>query len=92
MHSDAARPYPVDYIHPTGEQARIDFTWGAPQKVAPIGIIIWVKDGEGYAKLGETTGEWQTFRDAKLHGIELASKLISLYAGLSDVLGWVEAR
>ena len=46
MHSDAARPYPVDYIHPTGEQAKIDFVWGDPKSVAPIGIVIWVKDGE----------------------------------------------
>ena len=52
------RPYPVDYTHPTGEEAKIDFIWSDPPSMTPVGIIIWLKDGESYVKLGEAIGKW----------------------------------
>lgn len=76
----------MDYTHPTGEEAKIDFIWSDPQSITPVGIIIWLKDGESYVKLGEATGKWESFREAKSRGIELAFKLISLYVGLTHAL------
>lgn len=92
MHSDVERPYPVDYTHPTGEQAKIDFIWGDPKSMTPIGIIILIRYGESYVKLGEATGKWPTFGEANVRGIELAFQLVSLYVGLSGVLGRGVAR
>lgn len=74
MHLVVERPYPVDYIHPNGEQAKIDFIWGDPKSMAPIGITIWLDAGSERVKLGEDMGEWNTFDEARRHGIALATK------------------
>lgn len=72
MHSNIERPYPVDYLHPNGDKAKIDFIWGDPNSMSPVGITIWIKDDNGYAKLGEEIGEWPTFGDAVRRGTDLA--------------------
>lgn len=77
MHLGVERPHPVDYIHPNGEVAKIDFIWGDSENMSPIGITIWLKDENGYAKLGEEIGEWPTFADAMRRGIDLAYRWLS---------------
>jgi hypothetical protein len=77
MHLVVERPYPVDYIHPNGEQAKIDFIWGDPKSMAPIGITIWLRAGNDSVKLGEEMGEWRTFGEALRHGINLAFTWLS---------------
>lgn len=70
------RTGPVDYVHPNGERATIDFLWGEPTSSAPIGIVILLKDGEKPIKLGEEIGTWSTFGEARRRGIELATRWI----------------
>lgn len=77
MHLGVERPHSVDYIHPNGEKAKIDFIWGDPKSMSPVGITIWIKDVNGYAKLGEEIGEWPTFADAMRRGIDLAYRWLS---------------
>lgn len=91
MHSGVERPYPMDYDHPNGEKAKIDFVWGDPESMTPIGIIILIKYRESYVKLGESTGKWSTFGEAKARGFELAFQLIGLYVGISNVLDFADA-
>jgi hypothetical protein len=74
MHLVVERPYPVDYIHPNGSQAMIDFIWGDPKNLSPIGITIWLKTGEDRVKLGEEMGEWRTYGEALRFGIALANQ------------------
>lgn len=73
MHLVVERPYPVDYIHPNGVQAKIDFIWGDPKNRSPVGIVIWLKEGDERVKLGEELGEWNSYGDALRFGIALAS-------------------
>ncbi|VVO36114.1 hypothetical protein [Pseudomonas fluorescens] len=77
MHSNIERPYPVEYLHPNGDKAKIGFIWGDPDSTSPVGIIIWIKDENGYAKLGEEVGEWPTFGDAMRRGTDLAFRWLS---------------
>ena len=74
MHLVVERPYPVDYIHPNGEQAKIDFIWGDPKSMSPIGITIWLKAGKDWVKLGEEMGEWCTYGEALRFGIAIANQ------------------
>lgn len=73
MHLVVERPYPVEYIHPNGVQATIDFMWGDPRNRSPVGIVIWLKKGKEQVKLGEELGEWNSYGDALRFGIALAS-------------------
>ena len=57
MHVVVERLYPIDYVHPNGEKTKIDFIWGDPKSMSPVGITIWIKDENGYVKLGEEIGE-----------------------------------
>jgi hypothetical protein len=91
MHLGVERPYPMDYDHPNGEKAKIDFIWGDPKSMTPIGIIIFIKYGESDVKLGEATGRWPTFGEAKVRSLELAFQLVGFYVGISNVLGFVDA-
>lgn len=74
MHSVTEREYPVDYVHSSGEQAKIDFIWGELGSLAPVGLTVWLKSGSHYVKLGEEVDSWSTFCEARRRGIELASK------------------
>ncbi|UVJ46361.1 hypothetical protein NVV94_13000 [Pseudomonas sp. LS1212] len=74
MHVVMDRPLPVDYVHPSGEQAKIDFIWGEPNNAVPVVISIWLKTGETYVKLGMESDTWNTFGEARQRGIELATK------------------
>jgi hypothetical protein len=77
MHSNVERPYPVEYLHPNGDKAKIDFIWGDPNSMSPVGITIWIEDENGYAKLGDEIGEWPTFGDAMLRGTDLAFRWLN---------------
>lgn len=77
MYSGDERPLPVDFIHPNGGRARIEFTWGDPKKNVPTEISVWIKVGESYVKLGKKSCEWNTFREAKIYGTDLALKYLS---------------
>ncbi|WP_223458239.1 MULTISPECIES: hypothetical protein [unclassified Pseudomonas] len=77
MYLVVERPYPVDYVHPNGKQAKIDFMWGEASNSAPLSLTVWLKDGESFVRLGEESGIWKTFGDARRRGIELAVKLLS---------------
>jgi hypothetical protein len=45
------RPYPVNYVHPNGNRAKIDFIWGEQNNPAPVGLCVWGKDGDEHILL-----------------------------------------
>lgn len=73
MHSIVERPYPFDFIHPNGEVAKIDFIWGHPLNMAPIGITISQTNGEKEVRIGEEVGNWLTFGEARSRAVVLAT-------------------
>jgi hypothetical protein len=76
MHRVVERPYPADYEHPSGVRARIDFVWGEPDSSIPVAISIWLNTGASFLKLGEESGTWESFGEARRRGIELAQRWI----------------
>jgi hypothetical protein len=76
MDSATERPYPVDYVHPNGRKATIDFIWGEPDSSTPRVIIVWLNECGRYVRVGGESGTWKTFGDARRCGIELAARLL----------------
>lgn len=74
MHSIVERPYPISFTHPNGEVAKIDFIWGSPLSMAPIGITIWQTSGVAMNKIGEEGGNWLTFAEARARALVLAHR------------------
>ncbi len=68
------RPYPVNYVHPNGNRAKIDFIWGAQNNPAPVGVCVWGKDGNEHVLLSKEDWPWSTFDEAMMRGIRLATK------------------
>lgn len=68
------RPYPVNYVHPNGNRAKIDFIWGEQNNPAPVGLCVWGKDGDEHILLSQENWQWGTFDDAMMRGIRLATK------------------
>lgn len=68
------RPYPVDYVHPNGSKARVDFIWGRPSDDIPVGVRVWVQDGDDDLQLVKEFGNWSSFEEARKFGIDLATK------------------
>jgi hypothetical protein len=74
MHSTVERPYPFTFNHPNGEIATIDFIWGHPLNMAPVGITIWQTNGDKRVRIGEEVGSWLTFADARSRALVLAAR------------------
>lgn len=68
------RPYPVDYVHPNGRRAKIDFIWGKPDNPAPVGLRVWGRDGSNDVLLAKESWPWKSFDEAMRRGIRLATK------------------
>lgn len=68
------RPYPVDYVHPNGTEAKIDFIWGRSDDDVPVGVRVWVKDGADELQLVREHGSWKSYEEARRYGMELAGK------------------
>ncbi|MDR7109242.1 hypothetical protein [Pseudomonas frederiksbergensis] len=69
-------PHPVDYVHPNGRKATIDFIWGERGSSTQRVIIVWLNECGRYTRIGEEFGVWITFDDARKCGIDLAAKLL----------------
>ncbi|MEE5120416.1 hypothetical protein V2K50_11235 [Pseudomonas alliivorans] len=68
------RPYPVDYVHPNGKEAKVDFIWGRSNDDVPVGVRVWVQDGDDDLLLVKEAGNWSSFEEARQFGIDLAMK------------------
>ncbi|WP_166362504.1 hypothetical protein [Pseudomonas akapageensis] len=67
------RPYPVDFVHPNGKRAKIDFIWGMPDNPAPVGIRVWGREGHDDILLARESWSWKSFDEALRRGIRLAT-------------------
>lgn len=70
----------VDYVHPDGVTAKIDFIWGAADDPVPKGLRITVKLADRKIHILREKAVYRSFDEAKKQGIKLA-------AGVIDVLG-----
>jgi hypothetical protein len=70
------RPHPVNYRHPTGREATIDFEWGDPGDPIPKGLRITLKHSADYVQNLHEVAIYKSFDDAKNQGIKLAENMI----------------
>jgi len=77
MHLAVKRPRAIDYLHPNGQEAKIDFMWGDEKSLCPTGITIWLRVGPRYINLGNEFGRWSTYGEATRYGISLAYEWLS---------------
>lgn len=72
----AGRPYAVNYVHPNGREAMIDFEWGDPDDPIPKGLRISVKYSEDNIQNLHEKALYKSFDDAKSQGLKLAANMI----------------
>ena len=70
------RPSPIDYIHPDGREAMIDFEWGDPADPIPKGLRITVKYAVDNIHNFHEKAIYKSFEDARKQGVKLATTMI----------------
>lgn len=75
MHLVVDRPRPINYVHPNGGEAVIDFAWGADTDSVPVEVMVRVCGQIVRAK----TGHWSNFGEARRCGFDLANAWYSRY-------------
>jgi hypothetical protein len=70
------RPHPIDYVHPDGREAMIDFEWGDSGDPIPKGLRITVKYAEDNIHNFHEKAIYKSFEDARKQGIKLATNMI----------------
>ncbi|VVO29565.1 hypothetical protein [Pseudomonas fluorescens] len=70
------RPQPVNYQHPNGREATIDFEWADSGNPIPTGLRITVKHSADYVQNLHEVAKYKSFDDAKNQGIKLAKNMI----------------
>ncbi|MNB98847.1 hypothetical protein D3C76_344920 [compost metagenome] len=69
------RPYPMEYIHPNGMTAKIQYRWGEGDPTFPIGLRIEL-DLKSYRQVLEETATYCNLDELKSHSLRLAKELI----------------
>lgn len=64
----------VDYVHPNGKRAKINFIWGKPSNPAPVALRVWGREGENDILLAKENWPWSSFDEALRRGVGLATK------------------
>jgi hypothetical protein len=70
------RPHSINYVHPNGREAMIDFEWGDPDDPIPEGLRITVKYAEDNIHNLHEKALYKSVEDAKKQGIKLATNMI----------------
>lgn len=70
------RPQPINYVHPNGREAMIDFEWGDSGDPIPKGLRITVKYSEDNVQNLHEKAIYKSFEDAKSQGVKLATNMI----------------
>lgn len=79
MNMPVDRPCPVDYIHPDGTKAKIDFQWGAADNPIPRGIRVTFDDPDLPGIHEEEV--YASYEEARARGIKMTIEWIERSSG-----------
>ena len=74
----------INYVHPDGVKAKIDFIWGAKVDPVPKGLRITIKFAGKKIHILQDEAVYSSFEEAKKQGIKLAARVFDL---LGEPLG-----
>lgn len=75
MQSFEVRPSPMEYVHPNGMRAKIEYRWGEGDPTFPIGLRIEL-NLKSYSQVLEETALYYDLDELKSHSLRLAKELI----------------
>ena len=70
------REWPVDYEHPDGTKAKIDFGWGADSDPVPRELRIEVLTTDGMLHRFDEKAIWNSFAAAVQRGKEIVDQFV----------------